>query len=59
MATKKIQVIQSVVTTDTSLTKSGFAADAKAVGEAITAQSNADKAEIKSYIDEVFLGGEW
>lgn len=36
MATKKIKIIDSLVQTDVTLTQSGVAADAKAVGDAIT-----------------------
>lgn len=36
MSTKKIQILDSVLATDDTLTKSGVAADAKAVGDEIT-----------------------
>lgn len=35
MATKKLQILDSIISTDTTLTKDGVAADAKAVGDAI------------------------
>jgi hypothetical protein len=37
MATKKLQILDSIISTDTTLTQSGVAADAKAVGDAIAA----------------------
>ena len=36
MSTKKLQILDNIITTDTSLTQSGFAADAKVVGEALS-----------------------
>lgn len=53
---------------DTTLSKSGFAADAKAVGDALDGKLNeSDLPEItealtetlKSYIDDELIGGEW
>lgn len=35
MSTKKLQILDNIITTDTSLTQSGFAADAKAVGDIV------------------------
>lgn len=40
MSTKKIQILNSVVSTDTTLTQSDVAADAKAVGDLIDAIQN-------------------
>lgn len=40
MSTKKIQILNSVVTTDETLTQRGSAADAQAVGDAIIELSN-------------------
>lgn len=39
MSTKKIQILSSVITTDETLTQSGISADAKAVGEAVGANT--------------------
>lgn len=35
MSTKKLQILNSIITTDTTLSQSGIAADSKAVGDAL------------------------
>ena len=42
---------------DITLTQSGQAADAKAVGDALAGKASYD--DIQRYIDEAILGGEW
>lgn len=57
MSTKKLQVLGSVVATDTTLTQSGLAADAKTVGDMLN--EKLDKSvmtDIEAYINESIYG---
>ena len=45
MSTKKLQIVNRVITTDETLTLSGIAADAKAVGDAIADSIETSKAD--------------
>lgn len=58
MSIKKLQIIGNMgVEVDSTLTQSGQAADAKAVGDALAEKASYD--DIQRYIDEAILGGEW
>lgn len=53
MSTKKIQIINSIVNADTTLTKEGFAADAKVVGDALKQKQPKGDYALKSEIPSI------
>ena len=55
MSTKKIQIINSVITTDQTLTRSGVAADSKIVGEALANKQPIGDYALNSEVNEVKL----
>lgn len=58
MSTKKLQILNSVIATDTALTKSGVAADAKSVGDALAGKQPVGDYALQSDINtlEALIG---
>lgn len=53
MATKKLQILNNIITTDTTLSQSGIAADAKMVGDSLANKIDADDVITSTEIDEI------
>lgn len=53
MSTKKLQIVNRVVSTDTTLTQSGIAADAKVVGEALAGKQPVGDYALKSELENL------
>lgn len=53
MATKKLQILNSLITTDSTLSQSGVAADAKIVGDSFANKINVDDVITYAEIDDI------
>ena len=55
MSTKKLQILNSVITTDTTLAQEGKAADAKAVGNALAEKQPIGDYALNSEVEQAKL----